>query len=131
MRDLFGRYLISEDGIITSKITKNTLTGEQKIIVPFLDRDGYKRVSLVTDDGRKKFRVGRLVAMVYIPNPDNKPVIDHVDCNKKNDSKNNLEWVTVSENTIRAIENGLIELENRRNKQTGRFLSISERSTTS
>ena len=131
MKELFGRYLISEDGIITSKITKDKSTGKQKIISPFIDKDGYKRVSLVTDDGRKKFRVCRLVAMAYIPNPENKPVVDHIDCNVKNDSKDNLEWVTVSENTIRAIKNGLIKIEDRRDKQTGRFLSNSERSTTS
>lgn len=131
MKELFGRYFIEEDGTITSKITKVKATGKQKVIQPFYDKDGYKRVSLVTDEGRKKFRVCRLVAQAYVPNPDNKPVVDHLDCDILNDHKDNLEWVTVSENTQRAIKNGQIKLEERRCSKTGRFLSKSERSTTS
>jgi len=131
MKELFGRYFISKNGIITSKITKVKVTGKQKVIAPFLDKDGYERVSLVTDEGRKKFRVCRLVAQVYVENLHNKPVVNHIDCNILNNYKDNLEWVTISENTIHAIKNGLIKLEERRDPKTGRFLSKSERSTTS
>lgn len=122
MKEIFGRYLISEDGTITSKLKKSTKTGEPIVIKPFLDRDGYERLALVTDEGRKKFRVCRLVAMAYVENPENKPIVNHIDCNIKNNHYTNLEWVTVSENTIHAIENGLINLEARRDPKTGRFL---------
>lgn len=64
------------------------------------DKDGYYRVSLQRLDGkRSSFRVNRLIAVTFIPNPDNLPVVNHKDNNKKNNYVNNLEWATVSENT--------------------------------
>lgn len=107
MREIFNRYWIDEYGVITSKVTRDLSTGEQKIIQPFYDKDGYKRVSLVTDKGRKKFRVNRLVAFAYIQNPQNKPFVNHIDGNKQNDYVENLEWVTASENKIHALRTGL------------------------
>ena len=60
---------------------------------------GYLRVDLY-DEGRfrKHFKVHRLVAQAFIPNPENKPQVNHMDGNKKNNSYTNLEWVTDAEN---------------------------------
>jgi hypothetical protein len=114
------RYTIYEDGTIISNITRDLKTGTQKTVKPFIDKDGYKRVSLVTNNGRKKFRICRLVAINFVDNPDNKPFVNHIDCNRSNDHYSNLKWVTASENTIHGINSGNII--NIRDSITGRFL---------
>lgn len=67
------------------------------------DLDGYKRCNI----GKNKYRVHRLVAMAFIPNPDNLPIIDHIDGNKTNNNKENLRWVDYSTNTQAAYDLGL------------------------
>lgn len=59
---------------------------------------GYKRVNLSKDGEVKWFSVHRLVALQYIPNPDNLPQIDHIDRDKLNNSVENLRWVSAKEN---------------------------------
>jgi hypothetical protein len=54
---------------------------------------------------RMPFRVHRLVALKYIQNPNNLPVTNHKDLNKKNNCVENLEWVTVSKNTQHGYDN--------------------------
>lgn len=60
---------------------------------------GYLRVDLYDKEGKRKhFKIHRLVAQAFIPNPENKPQINHIDGNKQNNSITNLEWVTDAEN---------------------------------
>ena len=67
------------------------------------DTEGYLRCNI----GHQKFRIHRLVAQAFIPNPDNLPVVDHIDGNKKNNFVSNLRWVTHRENTQAAYDTGL------------------------
>lgn len=64
---------------------------------------GYLRVRI----GGKLMFVHRLVAEKYIPNPENKPQVNHIDGNPKNNSVDNLEWVTQEENMAHAVRTGL------------------------
>lgn len=87
----FENYLIDENGLIYSKFSK-------KYIKPFLHRDGYLRIGLYSNGTRKEFQIHRLVALVYLPNPDNLPQVNHKDENKLNNNVNNLEWCTCQYN---------------------------------
>ena len=89
-------YIVSEDGTITNK--KNG-----HIVKPQLNGKGYLRVSI---GGKLRF-VHRLVAEAYIPNPENKPQVNHKDGNKLNNCVDNLEWVDNNENRKHAVSKGL------------------------
>lgn len=71
------------------------------------DKKGYLTVDLYHNGQRVTKRVHRLVADVFIPNPDDKPIINHIDGNKHNNNVNNLEWVTYTENSRHAWNTGL------------------------
>ena len=60
--------------------------------------NGYLRCDMNIDGAPKSYLVHRLVANAFIPNPENKPFVNHIDGNKHNNSANNLEWCTKSEN---------------------------------
>lgn len=69
--------------------------------------NGYVYCNITFDEGQKQRRVHKLVAQAYIPNPNNLPVVMHLDNNKENCCVNNLKWGTVSENTQQAFDDGL------------------------
>lgn len=65
----------------------------------YQNKNGYMKVNLYDKDGKcKKKYIHRLVAEAFIPNPESKPNINHIDCNVKNNRIENLEWCTQSEN---------------------------------
>ena len=108
-----GLYQVSTCGNIKSlaKPRKNgngrCYIQKEKLLKQSFTSTGYKKVELYKDGKRKSFKVHRLVAIAFIPNPDNKPEVNHIDGNKINNNIDNLEWVTSSENTIHAYETGL------------------------
>ena len=108
-----GLYQVSTCGNIKSlaKPRKNgngrSYTQKEKLLKQTFTSTGYKKVELYKDGKRKGFKVHRLVAIAFIPNPDNKPEVNHIDGNKINNNIDNLEWVTSSENSIHAYETGL------------------------
>ena len=88
----FPGYYITEEGVIFSL----------RILNPSQNQDQYGRVTLRKDGKDNQKLVHRLVAETYIPNPDDKPQVNHKDRNKKNNSVSNLEWVTGQENNQHA-----------------------------
>lgn len=68
---------------------------------------GYPEVRLHSGDKTRKFRVHRLVAEAFIPNPHLLPEVNHKDGNKQNNCVGNLEWITRSQNMSHAYEKGL------------------------
>ena len=87
-----GKYLIYEDGRIWSKYYN-------KFLVPVW-QNRYFNYCLQVNNKNTTCSMHRLVALHYIPNPNNKPEVDHIDRNRTNNNVNNLRWVSKSEQNI-------------------------------
>lgn len=85
----------------------NIKNNKGQILKQFKNHKGYLITQLSNNGKSKTFIVHRLVAQAFIPNPENKPQINHKDTNKLNNYIDNLEWVTNSENKKHAKLNGL------------------------
>lgn len=96
-----GLYQVSEDGRVYS-------VRRGKCLSPCLDSYGYPMVVLCSNRVRKTTRIHRLVAQAFIPNPYDKPQVNHIDGDKTNNLVSNLEWVTSDENVLHAVQSGLI-----------------------
>ena len=105
-------YQVSCYGTIKSvdKVVKNKngyRTIKRKILTPKFDKYGYLKVGL-TKEGKQKYKfVHRLVAETFIPNPNNYPIVNHIDGDKTNNHISNLEWCTQQYNVKHAYKNGL------------------------
>lgn len=86
-----GKFIVFDDGRIFKRLD------------PPVSSSGYKFVRI----GPKTYPVQRVVAMAFIPNPENKPQVNHIDGNKTNNAVSNLEWVTNQENMQHAVKTGL------------------------
>ena len=95
-----GYYKITKDGDVFSIRSNRFLKLNYK-------KNGYVYIELNVDGVAKTHRVHRLVAEVFIPNPENKPFVNHKDGVKSNNHIENLEWVTGTENNLHAIRNKL------------------------
>ena len=78
----------------------NSRYDEEKIIVPDVMKNGYIRIKFRVNGDVKQKTVHRVVAEAFIPNPENKPCINHKDGDRKNNKVENLEWCTYSENNL-------------------------------
>lgn len=86
-----GLYQVSNLGRV-----KNSRTG--RILKFGKHKNGYLQVILCKNGKTKHYYIHRLVAKTFIPNPQNKPEVNHIDENKENNHVENLEWVTHNEN---------------------------------
>lgn len=90
-----GKYQVSNFGNIKSLNYK--LSGKEKIM-KLGKEHGYPVIQLFKNSNCKQFKVHRLVAQAFIPNPDNLPVVNHKDESRNNNRVDNLEWCTYKYN---------------------------------
>ena len=91
---------------------------EEKILVPILNAYGYSFVNLHKNGKSKAILIHRLVALAFIPNPENKPQVNHKDENPLNNRVDNLEWCTASYNANYGTKNQRC-VQNRRSYKLG------------
>ena len=101
----FENYGISKDGVIIN-------LKRQKELKYFVDKDGYYKVGFCINNKKYNRFVHRLVAITYIDNPDNFPIVDHIDGNRTNNSVENLRWTTYSGNSRNTKQNRKIKIIN-------------------
>lgn len=113
-------YSINENGEIRNDNTNKILSTHVN------SGNGYVCVDLYCNNKRTKYCVHRLLAETFLPNPENKPCIDHIDGNRQNNALENLRWATYSENNSRFGTLGVFShtvivkhYEEERNKRSG------------
>ena len=93
-----GLYEVSNHGRISNF---------RKVLKTYKINSGYVAFKLQKDGKRKSILLHRLVAELFVPNPNGKPEVNHIDGNKENNRADNLEWVSSSENKSHAKASGL------------------------
>lgn len=112
--DGFNGYAISSLGKLVSYARSwqagngGWRTKEESLYAPHISRFGYNHQSLRSNEGNTvDWRICRLVAIHFVPNPNNYPVVNHIDGIKTHDFYYNLEWCTHKRNTQHAFDIGI------------------------
>lgn len=100
-----NRYHVSNLGRIRS-----TRNGHAKYMKPSPINSGHRQVNLSDSSEHKHFLIHRLVALAFLPNPEGKSDVNHIDGNKANNRVSNLEWLTNAENQNHSVSGGIRRL---------------------
>ena len=120
----FGdKYSVSTSGSV-----RNDVTG--KVLKNTLMNDGYLCVHLSYQNHARMIMVHRLVAEAFLPNPNNLPVVNHIDGDKRNPTIDNLEWVTFSDNSKHAYRVGLSHVSEKCKKAVSKIVAENGARTT-
>lgn len=99
-----GLYNVSEDGLFLSKRRGGTKGYSEWNLIKTIEKpDGYCNVILSKNGKHATFRVHRIVALAFIPNPNNLPEVNHKNGVRNDNRVENLEWVTRSENVLHSF----------------------------
>ena len=102
-----GRFRVYSNGTVYRKNTRGLIREAKQ---SYVSRNKKYTVVTYTESGKQtSYYVHRLVAEAFIPNPEDKPQVNHKDGNPSNNNVENLEWVTSKENVAHAYEIGLIK----------------------
>ena len=122
-----GLYQVSNLGRVKSleRVVRNpryksgVMHQPEKIKTPSV-KNGYLKLSLHNDGISKNYYLHRLVADAFIPNPDNKEAVNHINGNKLDNKVENLEWTTAKENVNHAIITGLSKTNQKNQKSSSK-----------
>ena len=106
-KEIFPSYYISNFGNIKH---------DNNFLKKCIHSNGYEQVNIRIGNKYVTKLIHRLVAVAFIPNPDNKPCVDHIDGDKSNNRADNLRWVTTKENCNNPIT------KSRLNKKIGEYM---------
>ena len=110
IKGLEGKYSITKSGRVFSMPTGNKYDSNKYVINELIISNNNKYKYFKAWNGMVKpihTTIHRALAMTFIPNPQNKPQVNHIDGIKTNNNLSNLEWVTAKENAVHAWNNGL------------------------
>ena len=117
-----GLYLISKNGMVrgidrTVRVNERTIRFQKGMVLKNnISPVGYARIALCKDGIQKFELLHRILAIHFIPNPNNYPVVNHIDGDKLNNRLDNLEWCTQKHNMAEAGRMGLIGSKGNRNR---------------
>lgn len=114
-KEIFPSYYISNFGNIKH---------DNNLLKKCIHSNGYEQVNIRIGNKYVTKLIHRLVAVAFIPNPDNKPCVDHIDGNKRNNYVSNLRWVTPVENANNIITKKR-SIENRKSHNEKKIVAIS------